>query len=155
MFRITQVLTVASLIAFSMTPAAAAPELPSGLSGSGVLEERVAVVQVLRDYLRVTDARDKTAIPLAFHPTALLSSVTAAGVVRYMTQDEWWDRVSRIPSDTPPRKSSITLVEVINAAAVARIDITDARGSTSSDLFTLQKTKDGWRIISKVLSVPL
>ena len=40
-------------------------------------------------------------------------------------------------------------------AAVARIDISDARGNTSSDLFTLQKTKDGWRIINKVLSVPL
>jgi hypothetical protein len=153
-FRITQVLTVASLVV-SLAPALAAPELPSGVSGSGPLEERVAVVQVLRDYLRVTDARDKTAIALAFHPAAVLSSVTAAGAVRSMTQDEWWERVSRIPSDTPPRKSSITLVEVVNAAAVARIDITDARGSASSDLFTLQKTKDGWRIINKVLSAPL
>ena len=112
-------------------------------------------MQVLRDYLRVTDVRDKAAIQLSFHPSALLNSVTAAGTVRSMTQDEWWERVSRIPADTPARKSSITLVEVANVAAVARIDITDARGNASSDLFTLQKTKDGWRIINKVLSVPL
>ena len=154
MSRVMQALASIGFVA-STAVAFAASELPSGLAGTGPAEERAAVVQVLRDYLRVTDARDKAAIQLSFHTTAVLNSVTSAGVVRVMTQDEWWERVTRIPSDTPPRKSSITLVEVADAAAVARIDITDARGSASSDLFTLQKTKDGWRIINKVLSVPL
>ncbi len=154
MSRIIQALVAVGFVA-STAVAIGAPELPSVVAGSGPAEERAAVVQVLRDYLRVTDARDKAAIQLSFHPSALLNSVTAAGTVRSMTQDEWWERVSRIPANTPARKSSITLVEVANAAAVARIDITDARGNTSSDLFTLQKTKDGWRIVNKVLSVPL
>jgi hypothetical protein len=44
---------------------------------------------------------------------------------------------------------------VVEAAAIARVDITDARGSTSTDLFTLLKTAQGWRIVNKVLSSPL
>ena len=154
MSRIMQALAVVGFVA-STAVAIAAPESTNVVAGSGPAEERAAVVQVLRDYLRVTDFRDKAAIQLSFHPSALLNSVTTAGTVRSMTQDEWWERVSRIPADTPARKSSITLVEVANVAAVARIDITDARGNTSSDLFTLQKAKGGWRIINKVLSVPL
>jgi hypothetical protein len=125
------------------------------ISGDGPVEERAAVVKVLQDYLRVTDLRDRDAIGKSFHPTTVLSSVTAGGALKLMTQDEWWERVSRIPKDTPARKSVITLVEVVNAAAVARIDITDARGNTSTDLFTLLKTAQGWRIINKVLSSPL
>jgi Putative lumazine-binding len=103
----------------------------------------------------VTDAREKAAVARSFHPAALLNSVASAGGVRGMTQEEWWERVSSIPSDTPPRTSSIKLVEVVGVAAIARIDIIDAKGRTSTDLFTLLKTADGWRIINKVLSTPL
>jgi hypothetical protein len=125
------------------------------VAGAGPVDERTAVVKVLQDYLRVTDFHDRAAIEKSFHPTALLGSVTASGALKAMTQDEWWDRVSRIPANTPPRQSAITLVEVVNAAAVARIDITDAKGNTSTDLFTLLKVADGWRIVNKVLSTPL
>ena len=125
------------------------------VSGGGPADERAAVVQVLREYLRVTDFQDREAIGKSFHPTAVLSSVTAGGALKLMTQDEWWERVSRIPKDAPPRKSVITLIEVVNAAAAARIDITDAKGNTHTDFFTLQKTGSGWRIINKVLSNPL
>jgi hypothetical protein len=125
------------------------------VAGSGPAAERMAVVKVLQDYLRVTDFRDKGAIGKSFHPTAFLGSVTASGALKLVTQDEWWERVSRIPENTPPRKSAISLIEVVNAAAVARIDITDAKGNVSTDLFTLLKTADGWRIVNKVLSAPL
>ena len=127
----------------------------ASIPGLGVIEERQAVAEVLRQYLRVTDARDDSAIARSFHPMAVLNSVTAAGGLKAMTQDEWWERVSRIPANTPARKSEIRLIEVAGVAAIARVDITDAGGKTSSDLFTLQKTGDGWRIVNKVLSVPL
>lgn len=42
------------------------------------------------------------------------------------------------------------------STAFTRVDIVnDGRGSTSSDYFLLQKVADGWRIVAKVLSVPL
>ena len=136
-------------------PVTAETSLPDKISGTGPADERIAVVRVLREYLRVTDFQDREAIGKSFHPTAVLSSVTASGALKLLTQDEWWERVSRISKDTPPRKSVITLVEVVDAAAVARINITDAKGNTSTDLFTLLKTSQGWRIINKVLSSPL
>lgn len=125
------------------------------IAGAGPAAERTAIVKVLEHYLRVTDFRDEGAIAKSFHPTAFLTSVTASGALKLMTQDEWWDRVSRIPAGTPPRRSVITLIEAVDAAAVARVDITDAKGNTSTDLFTLLKTADGWRIVNKVLANPL
>jgi hypothetical protein len=154
MFRIFSTVMICSLL-LAVYPVAAESGLPDKISGTGPAEERVAVVRVLREYLRVTDFQDRDAIGKAFHPTAVLSKVTSGGALKLMTQDEWWERVSRIPKDTPARKSVITLVEVAEAGAVARIDITDARGNTSTDLFTLLKTAQGWRIINKVLSSPL
>lgn len=142
-----------------ITTASAAAESESGslkkIPGTGPAGERAAVMKVLQDYLRVTDFQDEAAIAKSFHPTAFLATVTAGGAVKLLTQDEWWERVSRIPGDTPPRRGVILLIEVVDAAAVARIDITDARGNTSTDLFTLLKTADGWRVVNKVLSSPL
>lgn len=125
------------------------------IGGGGPEGERAAVVQVLQQYLRVTDAKDAQAIGRALHGSALLSSVSASGALRLMSQDEWWDRVARIPDGTPSRRSQLRLVDVVGFAAVARIDISDAQGRSSSDLFTLLKTQAGWRIVNKVLSVPL
>jgi hypothetical protein len=154
MRRIFSTIVILALLAQAHSVLAVSDSLDK-ISGTGPADERAAVIQVLREYLRVTDFQDRDAIGKSFHPTAVLSSVTAGGALKLMTQDEWWERVSRIPKDTPPRKSVITLVEVVNAAAMARIDITDARGNTSTDLFTLLKTAQGWRIINKVLSSPL
>ena len=125
------------------------------IMGSGPAEDRAAVVRVLHDYLRVTDAQDQAAIATAFHPTALLSSVTATGAVSALTQDAWWERVARISPNTPVRISKIVLVDTAGISGVARIDITDAQGNNSTDFFTLLKTKSGWRIVNKTLSVPL
>ena len=124
-----------SLLTLIGTAMAQNPIIPP--LGSGPPLDREAVTETLRDYLRVTDNRDRSAISRSFHPTALLHSVTATGTLKVMTNDEWWERVSRIPADIPPRKSRIALIEVVGAAAVARVDITDARGNSSSDLLAL------------------
>lgn len=151
----THRLWLSTLLLASAMTAQAQVALNDTVPGSGPAEERRAVLQTLNDYLRVTDLREKAAVSRALHPTAPLSSVTPGGAVRHMTQDEWWERVSRIPEGTPPRKSELRLLDVAGVAAQVRIDITDARGQTSTDLLTLLKTRDGWRIMGKVLSVPL
>lgn len=128
---------------------------PETIPGNGPEAEREAVRKVLGHYLAVVDTRDKSAIARAFHPTAVLSTVTNAGSVASMTQDVWWERVSRIPQSAAPRTSTIRLVEVAGITAIARIDIVSAAGTSSTDMFTLLKTADGWRIINKTLSTPL
>lgn len=160
LFRTLVMLACSLCVVAQAQPAAASAPAShladvADVAGTGPDAERAAVHAVLQQYLRVTDARDAAARGRALHPAALLASVTAGGALRLMTQDEWWERVARIPEGTPPRRSTVTLIDVAGLAAVARVDITDAQGRSSSDLFTLQKTQAGWRIVSKVLSVPL
>ncbi len=128
----------------------------TAIAGSGPEQEREAVVATLDAYLDVVDKKRKSAIREAFHPIGVLMSVSQAGGLRVLTQDDWWERVARIPENAPARESSIILIDVSGHAAVARIDITNgATGRTTTDYFNLQKTNDGWRIVNKTLSEPL
>ncbi len=128
----------------------------SGILGGGPEAERLAVLETLHVYLTVTDEKKHSAIARSFHPTAFLMSVSGKGALRSLTQDFWWERVSQIPDDTPPRRSKVLIIDVSGHAAIARIDITNGgNGTTSTDFFNLQKTAAGWRIVNKTLSEPL
>lgn len=127
-----------------------------GVSGRGPEADRRAVLETLEAYLRVVDERDHSAILRAFHPTGLLMSVTERGALRFVTLDDWWERVSGFSGNAPPRESTILLIDVAGFAAVARIDVTNGGiGQTTSDYFNLQKVDEGWRIVNKTLSQPL
>ena len=146
------VLAVAALM---VNQSAVAEDL-SSILGTGPEAERLAVLEVLHVYLTVTDEKKQSAIARSFHPTAFLMSVSGKGALRSLTQDYWWERVSQIPDDTPPRRSRVLLIDVSGHAAIARIDITNGgNGTTSTDFFNLQKTAAGWRIVNKTLSEPL
>ena len=126
------------------------------ISGSGPELDRIEVLSVLKVYLTVTDNKNRSAIKQSFHPTAFLMSVNKKGSLISLTQDLWWERVSKIPDDQPERKSEIVLIDVSGHAAVARIDITNGVTNTiSTDYLNLQKLSSGWRIVNKTLSVPL
>lgn len=144
-----------ALICAGGTTSAADGDL-SGIDGNGAPAERLAVREALLQYLRVVDERDKAAVTRAFHPTGLLMSVSHQGALRFVTLDEWWERVSAIPGDTPERRSVIRLIDVSGLAAVARIDVTSGQtGDTTTDYFNLQKVDEGWRIVNKTLSAPI
>lgn len=150
-----RMLVVATLIGLLFAKPAAADDL-ARILGGGPKSERLAVLETLKAYLTVTDARNAAAIARSFHPTALLTSVSRQGALRSLTQDFWWERVSGIPGDSPPRSSTVLIIDVSGHAAIARIDIANgADGTTSTDYFNLQKVAAGWRIVNKTLSVPL
>lgn len=128
----------------------------AGIAGGGPEEERRAVLRTLEIYLTVTDEKDASAIARSFHPTAFLMSVSRDGALRALTQDFWWERVSQIPDDQPPRISEVLIIDVSGHAAIARIDIANGvNGSVSTDYLNLQKTGAGWRIVNKTLSNPI
>lgn len=124
------------------------------IPGAGPADERAAVLETLLSYLRVTDEQSASSIPRAFHPVASLMSVTPAGGVATLSQDAWWERVSRPRTEPLRRISVVRLIDVEGQAAIARIDISTGR-LTSTDFLTLLKTRDGWRIVNKILSIPL
>jgi len=152
MFAASAICAIASLCAAAEN--AADPRQQTEPTGGGPPEDRMAVVAVLREYLRVTDEQREASISAAFHPTALLMSATRAGELKAMTQVEWWQRISRPRSAPLRRVRSIRHVDVVGLAAIARIDIVN--GATSStDYLTLLRLADGWRIVNKILSSPL
>lgn len=153
MKRILKLWLCAAVLLF--TSSASAQEVDK-IPGSGPDQDRKAVAAILEAYLDVVDERRKSAIGDAFHPFGVLMSVSQAGGLRVLTQDDWWERVARIPEDSAARQSSIVLIDVSGYAAIGRIDITNGNsGRTTTDYFNLQKTGDGWRIVNKTLSEPL
>ena len=107
------------------------------------------IMKVIKLYLRVTDNKDSSAMVKAFHPDAKLMSVTKSGVLKQMTQAEWWARVSRI-ADAPVRKNKITILDLSGIAAVVKVEF-----ETSCDYICLLKINNDWKIINKTLSVIL
>ena len=143
---------IAFLLAF--LPAQVLGQSLDGIAGHGANEERAAIVTALSDYLRVTDELSEPSIGKAFHPLALLMTVSTNGRLNILTQDNWWERLSNVKAGTISRDSRIVLIDTTGLAAVARIDIT-TNGRTTTDYFSLMKVKDGWRIVNKTLSAPL
>lgn len=144
-----------AVVIFLATVPAMASDL-DGIAGGGPTTDRLAVLQILKIYLTVTDDKSESAIRASFHPTAYLMSVSKKGGLRTLTQDFWWERVSRIPEDTPVREFRFRLIDVSGHAAVARIDIKNGvSGNTSTDYINLQKVAAGWRIVNKTLSSPI
>ncbi len=123
----------------------------SAIGGAGAGEDRAAIEAVLRTYLRVMDEQSETSIARAFHPSALLMSVTRAGELNALTQAAWWQRISRPGVGKVERASTIRCIDVVGPAAMARVDVARA-GSSSTDFFTLLRFADGWKIVNKVVS---
>ncbi|MDO3388040.1 nuclear transport factor 2 family protein [Gilvimarinus sp. SDUM040013] len=149
------ILSIVLLISLFQVLPASADDL-DGVLGAGPRSERLAVLETLKTYLKVTDEKENAAIRKSFHPTAHLMSVSKKGSLRSLTQDFWWERVSQIPDDHPGRTSKFRIIDVSGHAAMARIDIKNAgTGSISTDYLNLQKVDSGWRIVNKTLSTPL
>lgn len=143
-------------IAVAETPSKPMESPLVGIMGNGPEEDRLAILETLKIYLTVTDDQNQAAIEKSFHPVAVLMSVSGNGALRTLTQDFWWERVSKISADTPDRISVFKIIDVSGHAAIARIDITNVvRGTTSTDYLNLQKVADGWRIVNKTLSSPI
>jgi len=121
-----------------------------------VKSERDAIRLVLQQYLDVMDKQDYESLKKAFHPEAKLLSVGKNGL-NQLSLDDWWKRISNPPPNAPSlhRKSKVSLIDVTEIAAVARIDVEQPQGSrigNSSDYLSLLKINNEWKIVNKVLS---
>ena len=76
-------------------------------------------------------------------------SVLKSGILKQMTQAEWWARVSKI-TNPKVRKSNITILDVTGISAVVKVEF-----ETSSDHISLLKIDNEWKIINKSLSIVL
>ncbi len=111
--------------------------------------EKMEVEKVIKTYLTVTDLKDSTAILKAFHPEAKLMSVNSKAELKQLSQTEWWQRISKIANPVV-RKSKIKVLDISGISAVVKVEF-----EKSTDLITLLKFNNEWKIVNKILSVVL
>ena len=75
------------------------------------------------------------------------------------TVDEWLDRIETMKADSPElwnaeTTHSFVLIDVTGDAAVAKLDVYKGASHFSTDYMLLYKFEDGWRIVSKIFTIP-
>ena len=73
--------------------------------------------------------------------------------------DEWLDRIAEMKENSPELWKSRTsydfeLIDITRNAAVAKLDVHKGTVHFSTDYMLLYKFEEGWKIVSKIFTVP-
>ena len=76
-----------------------------------------------------------------------------------VTVDEWLDRIETMKAENPELWNAETthnfeLIDVAGYAAVAKLDVYKGTTHFSTDYMLLYRFEEGWRIVSKIFTVP-
>jgi hypothetical protein len=79
--------------------------------------------------------------------------------INKVSVDEWLERVAKMKRDNPELWKSRTsydfrLVDVTRNAAVAKLDVYKGTTHFSTDYMLLYKFEKGWKIVSKIFTIP-
>jgi len=79
--------------------------------------------------------------------------------INKVSVDEWLKRVAKMKKDNPELWKSRTsydfrLVDVTRNAAVAKLDVYKGTTHFSTDYMLLYKIEKGWKIVSKIFTIP-
>jgi hypothetical protein len=122
------------------------------MNKSGYLTEYDEIVQTIKMYIDGSRQGKSELMRPAFHPSA--SFFGYAGEQLAVGTEflfDWIDKNGPAP-DIEPR---IVSVDILESIAVVRLEVAEWSGKLAgsgvcmSDLFTLLKTADGWKIIQK------
>lgn len=106
--------------------------------------EREAILRTIDAYIDGGRAGSGEVMKQAFHEGATIYTATAGGPIQLL-----FDLVDGKPAakDIP---YTVANLEVAEDIAMARVEIDNWGGVRYTDMFTLVKTGDGWKIVSKV-----
>lgn len=123
------------LVAFlALAPAASA----------GEDAERIAIAATVDQYIEGGRKGSGEVMRQAFHHGANIYSASGGGPIQLL-----FDLVdSKPPAGEIPY--SVAGVDVAENIATARVEIDNWAGTKYTDMFTLLKTDEGWKIVSKV-----
>ena len=76
-----------------------------------------------------------------------------------VTLDSWFGRIEQLKADAPElweakTTSTIEFIDVSGNAAVVKLEVYKGETHFSTDYMLLYKFKDGWKIVSKIFTVP-
>ncbi len=102
--------------------------------------------------------QDETKMKDGFHHDFAML-VLSNNEIDKVNVDEWLKRVAEMKEKDPELWKSETsydfrLVDVTRNAAVAKLDVYKGTTQFSTDYMLLYKFKEGWKIVSKIFTVP-
>lgn len=121
-----------------------------------------AIKQVVEEaYIRgIHGNQDERAVKSGFHRDfAMLVLQDNAVDIDKVSVDEWLARIETMKADNPELWSAETthrfvLIDVSGDAAVAKLNVYKGPTHFSTDYMLLYKFEVGWRIVSKIFTVP-
>jgi ketosteroid isomerase-like protein len=122
--------------------------------------EKEAVKRVIEQaYIRgIHGNQDEATVKSGFHHDFAML-VLRDDAIDKVTVDEWLGRIETMKADNPELWSGQTthnfvLVDVTGNAAVAKLDVYKGETHFSTDYMLLYRFEEGWRIVSKIFTVP-
>ena len=122
--------------------------------------ERDAIRHVIEEaYIRgIHETQDEGLVRSGFHPDFTMLVLQEDRLVK-VGLDEWFVRIEDLKQQNPELWAARALpefhiIDVGGNAAVAKLDVFRGETHFSTDYMLLYRFEDGWRIVSKVFSVP-
>ena len=110
--------------------------------------ERVAISTIIQKYLDGGTTGDSDFMRVAFHKDATIYGYIGdelfGGPIERLFE---WNTSNGPAADL---QADIASIDVEGSIATARIELNNWTGHKFTDMFTLLKTDDGWKIMSKV-----
>ena len=102
--------------------------------------------------------QDKSKIESGFHPDFAMLVLNKNNIEK-VTAADWLVRIEKMKKDNPELWQSKTsydfqLIDIAKHAAMAKLNVFKGTTHFSTDYMLLYKFDEGWKIVSKVFTVP-
>ena len=122
--------------------------------------EQDAIKQVIeKAYIQgIHTNQDEGEVKSGFHPDFAML-VLQKNELEKVDVDLWLERVESMKADNPEMWKAETtctfdMIDIAGPAAVAKLNVHKGSIHFSTDYMLLYKFEDGWKIVSKIFSVP-
>jgi hypothetical protein len=119
------------------------------MSNQTYVQEFNAIVEVLNKYSEGGAKADSALMKPAFHERATIFGVENGNLAGGPIQG-LYDTIDTAFRPSPEAKAAIVRIDIVGAAASARVDTDNISGYRFTDFFNLLKVDDRWTIVSKI-----
>jgi Putative lumazine-binding len=119
------------------------------MSNQTYVQEFNAIVEVLNKYSEGGAKADSALMKPAFHERATIFGVENGNLAGGPIQG-LYDTIDTAFRPSPEAKAAIVGIDIVGAAASARVDTDNISGYRFTDFFNLLKVDDRWTIVSKI-----
>ncbi|UCE18223.1 MAG: nuclear transport factor 2 family protein [Gemmatimonadota bacterium] len=122
--------------------------------------EKEAIKEVIEaSYIQgIHGSQDEGTVRRGFHHDFIMF-VKQDNTIERVTLDTWFARIEKLKAENPELWSGETThtfqsVDITGNAAVVKLDVYKRGLHFSTDYMLLYKFEDGWKIVSKIFTIP-